>query len=64
MSRRCVYLALRVPNGLIVGCESVFVAYSPQHVGTLFACTAAGTVRTEDRGYAGTSSTRSKIGAS
>jgi predicted MFS family arabinose efflux permease len=31
-----------VPNGLIVGCESLFVSYSPRHAGTLFACTAVG----------------------
>ena len=40
--RRYVYLALCVPNGLVVGCESLFVAYSPRHAGVLFACTAVG----------------------
>jgi MFS family permease len=40
--RRHVYLGLCVPNGLIVGCESLFVSYSPRHAGTLFACTAVG----------------------
>jgi predicted MFS family arabinose efflux permease len=40
--RRYVYLGLCVPNGLIVGCESLFVAYSPRHAGVLFACAAAG----------------------
>lgn len=40
--RRYVYLALWVPNGLVVGCESLFVAYSPRHAGLLFACTAGG----------------------
>lgn len=40
--RRYVYLALWVPNGLIVGCESLFVAYAPRHAGLLFACAAAG----------------------
>ena len=40
--RRYVYLALCVPNGLIVGCESLFVSYSPRRAGTLFACTAVG----------------------
>jgi MFS family permease len=40
--RRYVYLALCVPNGLVVGCESLFVAYSPRHAGLLFACTAVG----------------------
>ena len=41
-SRSCIYLALWVPNGLIVGCESLFVAYSPRHAGLLFASAAAG----------------------
>lgn len=40
--RRYVYLALCVPNGLVVGCESLFVSYSPRHAGDLFACTAVG----------------------
>ncbi|MEU6777072.1 MFS transporter [Streptomyces sp. NPDC046759] len=40
--RRTVYLALWVPNGLIVGCESLFVPYSPHHAGLLFACAAVG----------------------
>ena len=40
--RRYVYLALWVPNGLIVGCESLFVAYSPRHAGILFAFAALG----------------------
>jgi MFS family permease len=40
--RRAVYLALWVPNGLIVGCESVFVAYDQAHAGLLFAAAAAG----------------------
>jgi MFS family permease len=40
--RRYVYLALCVPNGLVVGCESLFVSYSPRHAGVLFACAAAG----------------------
>ena len=31
--RRYVYLALWVPNGLIVGCESLFVPYAPRHAG-------------------------------
>jgi hypothetical protein len=34
-ARRYVYLALWVPNGLIVGCESLFVAYAPRHAGLL-----------------------------
>ncbi|MCG5213500.1 MFS transporter [Streptosporangium sp. KLBMP 9127] len=40
--RRNVYLALWVPNGLIVGCESLYVPYSPRHAGLLFACGAVG----------------------
>jgi predicted MFS family arabinose efflux permease len=40
--RRYVYLALCVPNGLVVGCESLFVSYSPRHAGILFASTAVG----------------------
>ncbi|MCX4848002.1 MFS transporter [Streptomyces sp. NBC_00893] len=40
--RRRVYLALWVPNGLIVGCESLFVPYSPEHAGLLFAFAALG----------------------
>jgi predicted MFS family arabinose efflux permease len=40
--RRYVYLALWVPNGLIVGCESLFVAYAPRHAGLLFASAALG----------------------
>ncbi|WP_328941847.1 MFS transporter [Streptomyces sp. NBC_00250] len=39
--RRC-YLALWVPNGLIVGCESLFVPYDPERAGLLFACAALG----------------------
>jgi predicted MFS family arabinose efflux permease len=41
-ARRFHLLALWVPNGLIVGAESVFVPYTPQHAGTLFACAAGG----------------------
>lgn len=40
--RRYVYLALWVPNGLIVGCESVFVPYAPRQAGLLFAAAAFG----------------------
>lgn len=40
--RRHVYLALWVPNGLIVGCESLFISYSPRHAGLLFAFAAVG----------------------
>ncbi|AJT61889.1 hypothetical protein T261_0198 [Streptomyces lydicus] len=40
--RRHVYLALWVPNGLIVGCESLYVSYTPRNAGVLFACGAFG----------------------
>lgn len=40
--RRTLYLALWLPNGLIVGCESLFVPYDPAHAGLLFGCAAAG----------------------
>ncbi|MER7174399.1 MFS transporter [Streptomyces mesophilus] len=41
-SRRRVYLALWVPNGLVVGAESLFVSYAPSRAGVLFACAAGG----------------------
>lgn len=41
-ARRYVYLALWVPNGLVVGCESLFVPYSPTHAGLLFTAAALG----------------------
>ncbi|MEU8378079.1 MFS transporter [Streptosporangium sp. NPDC048865] len=40
--RRYVYLALWVPNGLIVGCEALFVPYAPGQAGLLFALAAFG----------------------
>ncbi|GGV44412.1 membrane protein [Streptomyces longisporoflavus] len=40
--RRTVFVALWVPNGLIVGCESLFVPYDPGHAGPLFAFAAFG----------------------
>jgi MFS family permease len=39
---RPVLLASWVPNGLIVGCESLFVPFAGRHAGYLFAATAAG----------------------
>lgn len=42
VQRRYVFLALWVPNGLIVGCESLFVALSPRHAGVLFTSAAFG----------------------
>ncbi|MBO2463194.1 MFS transporter [Actinomadura violacea] len=40
--RRAVYLALWVPNGLIVGCESLYVPYAPRFAGLLAAASAVG----------------------
>ncbi|GHH43380.1 MFS transporter [Lentzea cavernae] len=40
--RRYVFLALWVPNGLIVGAEALYVPYSPQRAGFLFAVGAIG----------------------
>ncbi|MEU8888040.1 MFS transporter [Streptomyces sp. NPDC048442] len=40
--RRYVYLMLCVPNGLIVGCESLYVPYEPARAGLLFAFAACG----------------------
>ena len=40
--RRNVYLLLWIPNGLIVGCESLYVPYAPDHAGLLFAGAALG----------------------
>lgn len=40
--RRYVYLALWVPNGLIVGCESLFVSYAPDDAWLLFMFAALG----------------------
>ncbi|WP_328467066.1 MFS transporter [Actinoplanes sp. NBC_00393] len=39
---RPVYLALWVPNGLIVGCEALFVPYAPSGAGLLLAASAVG----------------------
>ncbi|WP_310727944.1 MFS transporter [Streptomyces sp. N2A] len=40
--RRLTYLGLWIPNGLVVGCESLYVSYAPAAAGTLFACGALG----------------------
>ncbi|MEU6179416.1 MFS transporter [Streptomyces coeruleorubidus] len=40
--RRQVYLALWIPNGLVVGCESLYVSYAPDFAGALFAFAALG----------------------
>lgn len=39
---RPVLLALSVPNGLVVGCEAMFVPFAGHHAGYLFSATAAG----------------------
>jgi MFS family permease len=39
---RPVYLALWVPNGLVVGCEALIVPYAGERAGFLFAATAIG----------------------
>ncbi|WP_330458385.1 MFS transporter [Streptomyces sp. NBC_00820] len=41
-SRRLTYLGLWLPNGLVVGGESLYVSYAPDAAGTLFACAALG----------------------
>nr|WSY54128.1 MFS transporter [Streptomyces sp. NBC_00886] len=40
--RRLTYLGLWVPNGLVVGCESLFVSYDSGSAGVLFASAALG----------------------
>ncbi|MEW2164019.1 MFS transporter [Streptomyces sp. NPDC007084] len=40
--RRTLYLLLWVPNGLVVGCESLYVSYAPSRAGVLFAFAAFG----------------------
>ncbi|EPD56916.1 MFS transporter [Streptomyces sp. HGB0020] len=40
--RRLTYLGLWLPNGLVVGCESLYVSYAPHAAGALFACGALG----------------------
>ncbi|MDT0402611.1 MFS transporter [Streptomyces edwardsiae] len=39
---RALLLNLWVPNGLIVGCEALFISYAPGHAGILLAAGAAG----------------------
>ncbi|MFJ3960734.1 MFS transporter [Streptomyces sp. NPDC090036] len=41
-ARRTLLLNLWVPNGLIVGCEALFISYDPRHAGTFLAAGAAG----------------------
>lgn len=40
--RRRLLLNLWVPNGLVVGCEALFLSYDPGRAGTLLAATSAG----------------------
>ncbi|MFE1927776.1 MFS transporter [Streptomyces asoensis] len=40
--RRLTYLGLWIPNGLVVGCEALYVPYAPDAAGLLFACGALG----------------------
>ncbi|MGW2778220.1 MFS transporter [Streptomyces olivaceoviridis] len=40
--RRLTYLGLWLPNGMVVGCESLYVSYAPHAAGTLFASAALG----------------------
>ncbi|MEU9378332.1 MFS transporter [Streptomyces sp. NPDC048255] len=40
--RRALLLNLWVPNGLIVGCEALFISYAPNHAGALLAAGSAG----------------------
>lgn len=41
-ARRAVYLSIWVPNGLVVGCEALFVPYAPQSAAVLFVAAALG----------------------
>ncbi|MFH0520953.1 MFS transporter [Streptomyces sp. M41] len=40
--RRLTYLGLWLPNGLVVGGDSLYVSYAPEAAGTLYACGALG----------------------
>ncbi|MFH9549199.1 MFS transporter [Streptomyces sp. NPDC017435] len=40
--RRLTFLGLWLPNGLVVGCEALYVSYDADAAGTLFACGALG----------------------
>ncbi|MFV2173688.1 MFS transporter [Actinomadura sp. LOL_011] len=40
--RRNAYLAMWLPNGLVVGCEAMLVPYSPGHAGLLLAVSSVG----------------------
>ncbi|MFK0176992.1 MFS transporter [Streptomyces xanthochromogenes] len=40
--QRALLLNLWVPNGLIVGCEALFISYAPEHAGAFLAAGSAG----------------------
>jgi predicted MFS family arabinose efflux permease len=40
--RRALLLNLWVPNGLVVGCEALFISYAPDHAGAFLAAGSAG----------------------
>ncbi|MFG2621809.1 hypothetical protein ACGFXC_29740 [Streptomyces sp. NPDC048507] len=40
--QRALLLNLWVPNGLVVGCEALFISYDPQHAGAFLAAGSAG----------------------
>lgn len=42
--RRLTYLGLWVPNGLVIGGDSLYVSYAPGAAGTLYACGALGMI--------------------
>ncbi|MEU7530619.1 MFS transporter [Saccharothrix sp. NPDC042600] len=42
--RRLAYLGLWIPNGLVVGGDSLYVSYAPEAAGLLYACGALGMV--------------------
>lgn len=39
---RPIYLMMWIPNGLVVGCEALYIPYAGSHGGVLYATTAAG----------------------
>ena len=41
-ARRAIYLSMWVPNGLVVGCEAMFVPYAPEAAAVLFVAAALG----------------------
>lgn len=41
-ARRAVYLSMWLPNGLVVGCEALFVPYAPHAAASLFVAAALG----------------------